>query len=96
MVEETKAHHTLLFTVAPGRMGQRSRQVRDVSLKGESSLKSGTTFVQAIHLALTECVGNTTMCDNLSWNSLTNLRELAAQNETIILVKLLLMQYRLT
>jgi hypothetical protein len=96
MVEEPKAHHTLLLTVAPGRMGQRLGQVRDISLKGESSLKSGTTFDQAINLALTECVSNTTMCDSLSWNSLTNLRELAAQNATEILIKLLLIQSRLT
>jgi len=70
MVERPKTHHTLLLTVAPGRMGQRLRQVRDVSLKCESNLISGTTFVQATHLALTECVSNSTICDSLSWNSL--------------------------
>lgn len=66
MVERPKTHHTLLLTVAPGRMGQRLRQVRDVSLKCESSLNSGKTFLQATHLALKECVSNSTVCDGLS------------------------------
>jgi hypothetical protein len=66
MVERPKTHHILLLTVAPRRMGQRWRQVRDVSLKRESRLNSGTRFVQTNHLALTECVSNSTICDSLS------------------------------
>ena len=66
MVERPKTHHTILLTEEPGRMEQRMRQVRDVCLKCERSLNSGTTFVQATHLALTECVSNSTVCDVLS------------------------------
>ena len=70
MVEEPKTQHSLLLSITPGRMGQRLTQVRDVSLKCASSTNSGTAFEQATHLALTECISNTTNV-TVSWNSLT-------------------------